>query len=443
MLSLLPYYLGQGLRSLRRTPVLTGLMVLSIAMGIGAAMTTLTVRHLLSGDPLPGRSQHIYYPQIDATPSEEPRPNPLDMLDYTTAVDLWRAARADRQALVVDSPVKLQAPDSGEPASMATMLSTTADFFPMFQVPMAWGSGWSAEDDERRARVAVISWDLNQHLFGGTDSTGKMLRIRGSDVRIVGVLAPWRPSPQFYTVAGGRFAQGDTASYYAKPEDVMVPFFTGLQINAGNFRQFTCNKLPEKPGYLENTDCVWLQLWVQLDSAAKVAAYQQHLQAYVQQQQQLGRISQPELLRLRGLMEWMDYNGVVPRDVKLQAWIAIAFLVICLFNTIGLLLAKFLRRTGEIGVLRALGATRAMVFQQCLIEAALIGVGGAVLGLLFTLAGLWSIRQQPLAYADMVQLDLAMLGLTFATAIATTVIAGLLPALRAARIDPALQIKAL
>jgi len=84
-----------------------------------------------------------------------------------------------------------------------------------------------------------------------------------------------------------------------------------------------------------------------------------------------------------------------------------------------------------------------MVFQQCLIEAALIGVGGAVLGLVFTLAGLWSIRQQPLAYADMVQLDLTMLGLTFATAIATTVIAGLLPALRAARIDPALQIKAL
>lgn len=270
-----------------------------------------------------------------------------------------------------------------------------------------------------------------------------MLRIRDSEVRIIGVLAPWRPSPLFYTVAGGRFAQGDTADYYRQVEDVMVPFFTGLQINAGNFRQFTCNKLPEKPGYLENTDCVWLQLWVQLDSAAKVAAYQQHLQAYVQQQQQLGRISQPELTRLRSLMEWMDYNGVVPRDVKLQAWMALAFLVICLFNTIGLLLAKFLRRTGEIGVLRALGATRAMVFQQCLIEAALIGVGGAVLGLLFTLVGLWSIRQQPLAYADMVQLDMTMLGLTFATAVATTVLAGLLPALRAARIDPALQIKAL
>ncbi len=443
MLSLLPYYLRQGLRSLRRTPVLTGLMVLSIAMGIGAAMTTLTVRHLLSGDPLPGRSQHIYYPQIDATPSEEPRANPLDMLDYTTAVDLWRAARADRQALVVDSPVKLQAPDNGEPASMATMLSTTADFFPMFQVPMAWGSGWSTEDDERRARVAVISWDLNQHLFGGTDSTGKMLRIRGSDVRIVGVLAPWRPSPQFYTVAGGRFAQGDTASYYARPEDVMVPFFTGLQINAGNFHQFTCWALPERPGHLENSPCVWLQLWVQLDSSAKVAAYRQFMDGYVRQQNTLGRIRQTGNMRLPSLMEWLDYNGAVPRDARLQSWLALAFLGICLFNTVGLLLAKFLRRSGEIGVLRALGATRTMVFLQCLVEAALIGLAGGVAGLGLTLLGLWNVRQQPLEYADMVHLDLPMLALTFALAVAATLLAGLLPALRASRIDPALQVKSL
>ena len=61
------YYFNLALRSLRRNKVLTGLMVLSIAVGIGAAMTTLTVMRLLSGDPLPGRSQHIFYPQRDQT----------------------------------------------------------------------------------------------------------------------------------------------------------------------------------------------------------------------------------------------------------------------------------------------------------------------------------------------------------------------------------------
>ena len=59
------YYFDLALRSFKRSPVLTGLMVLAIAVGIGASMTTLTVMWLLSGDPLPGRSGHIYYPQLD------------------------------------------------------------------------------------------------------------------------------------------------------------------------------------------------------------------------------------------------------------------------------------------------------------------------------------------------------------------------------------------
>ena len=59
------YYLDLALRSLKRNRALTALMVLAIALGIGASMTTLTVLHVLSGDPLPGRSAQLYYPQID------------------------------------------------------------------------------------------------------------------------------------------------------------------------------------------------------------------------------------------------------------------------------------------------------------------------------------------------------------------------------------------
>ena len=59
------YYLDLALRSLRRNRMLTALMVLAIALGIGASMTTLTVLHVLSGDPLPGRSGSLYYAQID------------------------------------------------------------------------------------------------------------------------------------------------------------------------------------------------------------------------------------------------------------------------------------------------------------------------------------------------------------------------------------------
>jgi putative ABC transport system permease protein len=437
------YYLDLALRSLRRNKVLTALMVLAIAVGIGASMTTLTVMHLLSGDPLPGKSAHIYYAQVDPDPTPaHQRKEPLDVMDYRSAVDLWSAHRADRQALIVNSQVKVRAPAANLPPLMLQMLSTTSDFFPMFDVPFQYGQGWSAQDDEKHARVAVISSDLNDRLFDGRNSVGRTLRLKDSDVRIVGVLAPWRPSPLFYDVRGGRFANGDTAGFYGKPEDVFTPFYTGLEINDGNFQQFTCWHVPEKPGHLEDAPCVWIALWAELDDAAKVSSYRTFLDNYAQQQKALGRFKFTDT-RLRTLMQWLDFNGVVPSDVKLQTWLAFAFLAICLFNTIGLLLAKFLRRSGEIGVRRALGASRRAVFAQCLVEAGLIGLLGGIGGWLLTMLGLWLVRRQSVAYADLAHLDVGMFFTTFVLAVAVSLLAGALPALRASRIAPALQLKTL
>jgi putative ABC transport system permease protein len=320
------------------------------------------------------------------------------------------------------------------------MLSTTSDFFPMFDVPFQYGQGWSAQDDEKHARVAVISSDLNDRLFDGRNSVGRTLRLKDSDVRIVGVLAPWRPSPLFYDVRGGRFANGDTAGFYGKPEDVFTPFYTGLEVNDGNFQQFTCWHVPEKPGHLEDAPCVWIALWAELDDAAKVSSYRTFLDNDAQQQKALGRFKFTDT-RLRTLMQWLDFNGVVPSDVKLQTWLAFAFLAICLFNTIGLLLAKFLRRSGEIGVRRALGASRRAVFAQCLVEAGLIGLLGGIGGWLLTMLGLWLVRRQSVAYADLAHLDVGMFFTTFVLAVVVSLLAGALPALRASRIAPALQLK--
>ena len=105
-----------------------------------------------------------------------------------------------------------------------------------------------------------------------------------------------------------------------------------------------------------NAPCVWTQYWVELASPAKVADYRQYLENYSDQQRSAGRFERPNNIRLRNVMQWLDFNHVVPEDVRLQAWLAFGFLLVCLVNTVGLLLAKFLRRSGEIGVRRALGA---------------------------------------------------------------------------------------
>ncbi len=439
---MLSYYVKVALHNTKRNKVLTLLMVLAIAVGIGTTMTTWTVMHLLSGDPLPGRSQDIYYPQIDVDPDSKGR-EPLDVLDYRTAMDLWSAKQADQQTLVVNSQVKLRAPNTQLPSLMLPMTSTTADFFSMFDVPFQYGQGWSQEDDAARTRAAVISSGLNEKLFGGRNSVGQIVRLGDSDVRIIGVLAPWRPSPLFYKIRGGRFANGDTSSFYDKSDDVFVPFSTSLEVNAGNFQAFTCWGMPDQPGHLENSPCVWVALWVRLSSANKVAAYGRFLQNYAAQQKDMGRIKHADDTRLRSLMQWLDFNRVVPSDVKLQAVLAFAFLVICLADVVGLLLAKFLRHGGEIGLRRALGATRTSVFIQCLVESAVISVLGGAGGLLLTLLGLYLVRRQPVPYADLAYLDVYMFLLTFALSVAASLLTGALPALRASLVQPVSQLKML
>lgn len=140
-------------------------------------------------------------------------------------------------------------------------------------------------------------------------------------------------------------------------------------------------------------------------------------------------------------MQWLNYKHVVPSDVRLQTWLAFAFLVVCLLNTVGLLLAKFLRRSGEIGVRRALGATRRDILTQFLVESGVIGLAGGALGLLLALGGLWMVRLQPASYADLAHLNPLMLVTTFVLALAAGLLAGVLPAWHACRVSPASQLK--
>jgi putative ABC transport system permease protein len=140
-------------------------------------------------------------------------------------------------------------------------------------------------------------------------------------------------------------------------------------------------------------------------------------------------------------MGWLDYNKVVPGDVRLQVWLAFGFLLVCLVNTVGLMLAKFMRRSAELGVRRALGASKRAVFAQLLVEAGAIGLSGGIGGLLLALIGLWLVRRQPADYAALAHLDLSMLALTFLLAVGASLIAGLLPAWRACQVTPALQLK--
>lgn len=430
------YYLEMALHSLRRNTVLTVLMVLAVAMGIGASMTTLTVLHVLSGDPLPGRSARLYTPQIDPRDANGYVPGttqPPAQLTWIDGMNLMRARRAERQALMTGGQVVVKPENTTFDAFYYAARYTTSDFFPMFGVPFQYGRAWNAEDDESRSRVAVISAALNNKLFGGKDSTGRSVRLSGAAFRIIGVLGDWHPNPQFYDL---------NRKSYGENEGVYVPLSTSQDVGMDQEGSVDCwgnGGSGKNPSH--TAPCTWLQFWVQLGTPAQADAYQSFLVDYSAQQKTLGRFQRPPNVRMRNVTQWLDYNRVVPDDVRLQTWLGFGFLAVCLVNMMGLMLAKFLRRSGEMGVRRALGASKRALFAQLLVESGVIGLAGGIGGLMLAVLGLWLVRKQPAEYAELAHLDMTMLFTTFVLAVVASLVAGLLPAWRACQVAPALQLK--
>jgi putative ABC transport system permease protein len=430
------YYLDLALRSLKRTPVLTGLMVLAIGLGIGASMTMLTVLHVMTEDPLPSRSARLFYPYLDPLPvnfsTVAVAADPRNDLTWPDAMALLHAHRTSRQAAMAGGSLLVRPQGTNLRPFYVDGRYTTADFFTMFGVPFVAGDGWTAKEDASGAHVVVLAESLARKLFGSANAIGKTLRLEDLDFQVIGVTMNWAPRPLFYADASAdRYSDADQ---FFLPLSVAVDRKLRVNGNQSGWADFT--------GDLHDPNTTWLQFWVQLDTPQQVALYRQFLIDYSAQQKALGRFQRPPTnAKLYSLMGWLAYQNLVPGDVRLQLWLALGFLFVCMVNIVALLLAKFLRRTGEISVRRAMGARKRDIFVQLGIEAALIGVTGGLLGLGIAQLGLWSVRQRPDDYAHLAQMDVPMLLGTLLLAIFASVLAGLLPAWRACRVPPALQLK--
>jgi putative ABC transport system permease protein len=435
---MLAYYLQLGFRSLRRNPMLTALMVMAIGFGVAASMITYAVFRAVSGNPIPDKSAQLFIPQVDSWgPQQNLKGEPPEALGYVDAMALMRAHQAKRQTLLY--PVRMSVMPGGDrdlPLA-ANGYAVGADFFPMFEVPFQYGGSWHAQDDQARNAVVVISDQLNRKLFGGADSVGRTVNLNGHDYRVVGVASHWDPKPRFFDL----FSTGG----FSDASDFYMPFTRGLELQMRTGGRNSCRgklTFTTWDGWLQS-NCVWVTPWVELDSAAEVARYRRFLESYAADQQRAGRFDWAPNVRLRNVMQWLDYERVVPPESRISLLVALGFFVICLINTIGLLLAKFLRRAGEIGVRRALGATKQEIYTQYLIEAGAVGLAGGVFGLLFTAAGVAGVGVLfPPQIAKLAHLDLSLVGLTLLVAIVATVLAAFYPAWRAARVQPAWQLKA-
>jgi putative ABC transport system permease protein len=310
----------------------------------------------------------------------------------------------------------------------------TRDFFAMFEIPFLYGQAWSDADDRAGADVIVLTRALSEKLYGNVNPVGRRLRYEGFDYLVTGVIDHWNPVPRFHRIVGmGPFNQAD---------EYFLPMASAVRHEWTNRGNTNCTSNME-PGYQAfiGSECTWIQFWFELHAAADRPALQDWIDGYAAEQRKLGRMPRNASNNLYNLAEWLEHLKVIGNDSRLSAWLAFGFLLLCLVNTIGLLLAKFSVRAPEVGVRRALGASRREIFHQFLTETAVIGLAGGVLGLLLALGALGLISLQSKQLALVAQMDWMMLCVTFVVAVAAALLAGLLPTWRACQVTPALQLK--
>jgi putative ABC transport system permease protein len=447
------YYVRLALKSFRRNPGLTALMLCAIALGIAVCIMTMTVYHAMSGNPIWWKNDRLYAVTMDnwdtIQPADLQHPDlPPAQVTYKDALYLLGSNIPERKLVMyVRQSVLTGGAAQRKPLPVSTRV-TTSDFFAMFDVPFLYGSGWEASGDQNAIPVMVLSKEQNEKLFGGINSVGRTIRWDDREFRIVGVLDAWSPTPRFYDLNNGAFST---------PDDVYIPFgWTRALEQYPNGGSTNCGR-PEKLNTFADflgSDCVWIQMWLELPDRTSRERMQALLDGYWAEQRKTGRFPRPRDNRLTDVGQWLKDRGVVQNDNRMLVGIAFAFLAVCLLNTVGLLLAKFLNAAAIAGVRRALGASRRQIFMQHLIEVGVLAIAGAVLGLGLGALGLWgvhalyvtndvgnSVPNTTGGYQQLTHFDTISVFWAVVLALVSALAAGLYPAWRIGRVSPAVYLK--
>jgi putative ABC transport system permease protein len=444
------YYFRLAIASFRRTPGITALMVAAIAIGIGVCVMALTIYQSMSGNPIWWKSDQLYAVTMDDWSPNEPadtkRPSlPPNQLSYRDATAVWRSDIPRRKAIMYETNgiISGQGPNGPIVPVNTTTRVTTADFFAMFDVPFRYGGGWDSQADTAPAPLIVLSAEMNDKIFGGANSVGRVVRWNDTEFRVAGVLDYWQPMPKFYDLNTGDFAA---------TEQAFIPWGWSEALELPTFGSSSCWR-PESLGTFTEfrlSNCVWIQAWVELPNSASRSRMRAFIDAYTDNERKAGRFQRPRNNRLTDVDQWLKDQEVVQSDNRVLVGLSFAFLTVCLINTVGLLLAKFLNGASISGVRRALGARRRDLFMQHMVEVGLIAVAGATLGLGLGALGLRGFRalyelstlfNRGAGLQALAHIDVGSVMIAIALAVVATFAAGVYPAWRIGRIQPAVYLK--
>lgn len=390
---LLRFTINTLLRSRMRSAMLL------LAMGIGvAAVIMLTslgegARRYVAGEfQALGTRMIIVIPGRSETGGLQP-----GLLAGETPRDL---TLSDARALTRIADVELVAPlvvgsgvvSSGNLERSLPVLGSTAEMLPIYRFEVGRGEFLPAGDIDRDAAVAVIGANVARELLPGREAVGSTLRIGDRRFRVVGVLS----------------AEGRSLGFDMQ-EIVIVPVTAAQAI-------FNTNSL--------------FRILVQTRSRDSMPRVRTHiidtLKALHQGEEDVTVITQDALLS--------TFDRIFTALTMTLAGIASISLAVAGVLVMNVMLVSVSQRTSEVGLLKALGATRRQITAMFLAEAVILSVLGAIAGLIVgtitdtVLGQIYpALPLGPPTWA-------VMLGML--TAIISGVVFGLLPARRAAKLDP-------
>jgi putative ABC transport system permease protein len=430
------YQLRLVVQGLRRHPGRSLAIVVGLALA-GAMWTFGVCRYLRHHGPYPALSPHLH--QVDVAHQETPAITRLHGNTHTTAgwATHTRISFPEYQALQGSGiPTRETAtfrarllasnPEASGPAALAQLVRARfvgADFFPLFELPLQRGRGFTAAEDADNETVVVIGHRLNQRLFAGADSVGRSVLLEGRRFRVVGIVAGDQPVRPTWEIAAMDRDQ----------DAIYLPFRWFHPLRARP--ETLVYQSPAGPRYddLLRSDALFVSFWVELPTAERRAAFRAFLD------DRLGGKGRSYVLR--NFAEWTAAFTLPGTRIAFLSLLSGLLLVVAGFSVSRLLLATSITRRGEIGVHRALGASRGILFVGQMLEAAVLSFVAALLGVALALPYMALFNR---VVAD-VDIPVQLTGTTFLIGAGVAFVTGLgsalYPAWRVARTPPTLRLE--
>jgi putative ABC transport system permease protein len=409
----------------------------TLSVGLCCCLTALAVLGSISAEPLSQADDGLYLvgapeePAISKMSQDRPRLIDASQWSLTDAEALVHGA-SPRQVMLAASRVQIVGTTAVSSPGVWALLTDRA-FANAFDVELIRGRNWSAQEENDHARVAIIDDALALRSFGNIEVLGQSVLLDGKPFQVIGISRHRVVRPHFYLLGMWDFAN--------QTEQVAIPIRSGLDAGIDPYKYATnCHEVQGLSVSEVRRACQWVTIWTKLSTVDERLGYEQRLTQFTRSRSDQfgGSIAKP---RLYSVHEWLRANRVVPDSVRLNVWFAFSLLALCLANATAILAARAVARGGEIGLRRALGASKVSIAMTHLFQGLLIGLLAGGISVPLTLVGLAIVRTQQNSYVDMVGFDLR-LALLLATLCAFTgAIVSMLPAIRASFIEPSIQLK--